>query len=88
MIDGVPSVVITTESLVGTTDKQLKTGASERLIPIHQRLLDLGLMTYVAQKRRAGEEKLFAEIDPGTKGVRAVAFSFGRASCARQSGRK
>jgi len=75
MIDGVPCIVITTESLVGTTDKQLKTGASERLIPIHQRLLDLGLMTYVAQKRRAGEEKLFAEIDPGTKGVRAVAFS-------------
>eukprot|EP00456_Euglypha_rotunda_P005428 TRINITY_DN10918_c0_g1_i18.p1 TRINITY_DN10918_c0_g1~~TRINITY_DN10918_c0_g1_i18.p1 ORF type:complete len:121 (-),score=16.72 TRINITY_DN10918_c0_g1_i18:368-730(-) len=32
-------------------------------------------MTYVAQKRRAGEAKLFADIDPGTKGVRAVAFS-------------
>ncbi|WP_330217109.1 DUF6538 domain-containing protein [Sphingobium lactosutens] len=75
MIDGVSCMVVTTESLVGSTDKQLKTGASERLIPIHQRLLDLGLMTYVAQKRRAGEAKLFADIDPGTKGVRAVAFS-------------
>jgi integrase len=74
-IDGVQCIVISEKSQVGSTDKILKTGASERVVPVHRNLLDCGFMRYVGQQREAGETKLFGDIDPGTKGIRAVAFS-------------
>ncbi len=74
-IDGIPCIVVTTESLCGTHDKILKTGASERVMPIHRCLLDLGLIPYAESQERSGKTKLFAEIEPGTRGIRAVAFS-------------
>ena len=39
--------------------KSVKTEASRRLIPMHPRLIQLGLLDYVAVKRRLGEQKLF-----------------------------
>lgn len=44
-------------------------------MPIHRNLVDCGLLHFVEKQRRSGQMKLFEEIDPGTKGVRAVAFS-------------
>lgn len=39
--------------------KSLKTEASRRLVPMHSRLVQLGLPNYVGDKRRLGQEKLF-----------------------------
>ena len=74
-LDGIQCFVVSEESLVGSTDKQLKTRTSERLIPIHSNLFDFGLLQFVEKRRRAGETKLFGEIAPGPRGVRSVAFS-------------
>jgi len=74
-VDGIQCFVVSEESLVGSADKQLKTRTSERVIPVHPNLLDFGLLKFVENRRRAGETKLFGEIAPGPRGVRAVAFS-------------
>ncbi len=74
-VDGIPCMVLSQRSLVGTTDKRLKTGASDRLIPIHPTLIACGLVHFAEQKRRSGEMKLFDDIQTGTTGSRSVAFS-------------
>ena len=89
-VDGVDCIVISLRSLNGTTDKQLKTTASDRLIPIHPFLIDCGLVHFAEAKRKAGEKKLFGDIETGSTGSRPVAFSkwftqFLRASGAQRS---
>jgi integrase len=74
-IDGVDCIVVSLRSLVGSTDKQLKTTASERLIPVHPVLIDCGLLHFAEAKRKAGEKKLFDDIETGSTGSRPVAFS-------------
>ena len=74
-IDGIQCFVVSEESLIGSTDKQLKTRTSERIIPVHPKLIEFGLLHFVEKRRRTGETKLFGEIAPGPRGVRAVAFS-------------
>ncbi|WP_394689192.1 tyrosine-type recombinase/integrase [Hoeflea sp.] len=39
--------------------KSLKTEASRRIVPMHPRLVQLGLPDYVADKQRLGQQKLF-----------------------------
>lgn len=41
--------------------KQLKTGASKRLVPIHSRLIELGLLDHVEAMRKRGAKKLFPD---------------------------
>lgn len=74
-VDGVDCIVVSLRSLVGSTDKQLKTTASERLIPIHPILIDCGLIHFADARRKAGEKKLFDDIETGSTGSRPVAFS-------------
>jgi integrase len=74
-IEGIHCIFITDRSDTGSTDKQLKTKSSERIIPIHRNLIDFGLLAYVELLRRSGAIKLFGEIDAGTKGIRSIAFS-------------
>ncbi|GLT02033.1 integrase [Sphingobium jiangsuense] len=74
-VDGVDCIVISLRSLVGSTDKQLKTTVSDRLIPIHPVLIDCGLVHFAETKRKAGEKKLFDDIETGSTGSRPVAFS-------------
>ncbi len=74
-ISGLPCIVVSQRSLIGTTDKRLKTGASDRLIPVHPTLIECGLMEFVEEQRRAGELKLFDDIETRTTGSRSVAFS-------------
>ncbi|PTW44576.1 phage integrase family protein [Sphingomonas faeni] len=74
-VDGVDCIVVSQRSLVGSTDKQLKTTASDRLIPVHPMLIDCGLLRFAEAKRRAGEKKLFDDIETGSTGSRPVAFS-------------
>ena len=75
LIDGVACIVVSQRSLTGSTDKRLKTGASDRLIPLHPMLIECGLLHLAEEKRRAGETKLFDDIEIGTTGSRSVAFS-------------
>ncbi|KQZ64871.1 hypothetical protein ASD67_10680 [Sphingopyxis sp. Root1497] len=89
-IDGVECIVVSLRSLVGSTDKQLKTTASDRLIPVHPILINCGLLHFAQAKREAGEKKLFDDIETGSTGSRPVAFSkwftqFLRASGAKRS---
>jgi integrase len=74
-VDGVDCIVISLRSLVGSTDKHLKTTASERFIPIHPTLIDCGLLHLAEAKRKAGGTKLFDDIETGSTGSRPVAFS-------------
>jgi integrase len=43
-------------------EKRLKTRSSARLVPIHLRLIDLGLLEYVEKLRASGENRLFPEL--------------------------
>jgi integrase len=74
-VDGVDCIVVSLRSLVGSIDKQLKTTASDRVIPIHPTLIDCGLLHFASAKRMAGEKKLFDDIETGSTGSRPVAFS-------------
>ena len=74
-IEGVSCFVVSELSLDGTRNKELKTVASERLIPIHPTLVACGLLKFVQEHQQSGRTKLFEEIDPGPRGKRAVAFS-------------
>ncbi|CAM0120623.1 Site-specific integrase [Stenotrophomonas geniculata] len=58
VVDGVKCIHITTEG----QDKSLKTEASERVIPIHPDLLELGLWVLVERLRGRGESKLFPNL--------------------------
>ncbi|MDR6104084.1 integrase [Agrobacterium larrymoorei] len=43
-------------------DKQLKTKASKRRVPLHSELIRLGLLEYVDMLRKQGKQKLFQEL--------------------------
>ena len=75
LVNDIPCIVVCTASQVGSTDKRVKTRASERIVPLHQRLLDAGFLRYVADKQRGGSTKLFDDIEVGETGSRSVAFS-------------
>jgi len=44
------------------TDKSLKNSYSERKIPVHPKLVELGLLNYVCKLRAAGHDRLFPEL--------------------------
>ncbi|WP_156950795.1 site-specific integrase, partial [Terasakiella pusilla] len=66
---------ITRETDRGVDDKVLKTKASERIVPIHPQLLELGFMRYLKQFERKPRGKLFPDIRVGTTGYRSDIFS-------------
>jgi integrase len=45
-----------------TTEKHLKSESSRRMVPIHRRLLDVGLVRLIGQRTNAGESRLFPEL--------------------------
>jgi hypothetical protein len=50
--------------------QRLKTPQSERTIPLHPALVELGFLDFVAEVRRAGHERLFSGIgDSGGRGI-------------------
>jgi len=55
--------------------KRLKTEASERLVPVHPTLLDIGFMTYVEAQRAKGVAKLFPDLRRSTTGYYSDPFS-------------
>jgi integrase len=61
--------------------KQLKTSSSQRVIPVHQILRELGFLAYVEKRRKAADNpRLFPEVQPGKNGYASHNFSkyFGR----------
>jgi integrase len=54
--------------LVFEVDGVLKNNASRRLVPVHQRLINLGLEQRVHQLREAGEARLFPDWHPAKSG--------------------
>lgn len=62
--DGVEFIEITVEDEEGNIveTKSLKTTNSKRVVPIHHRLIDLGLLEYCSALRAAGHDRLFPEL--------------------------
>jgi integrase len=60
--DGVDCFVVTASSAHGGDDKRVKTGLSERIVPIHSALKAMGLVAYAERQRARGEVKLFPEL--------------------------
>jgi integrase len=46
----------------GDTNKSLKNQSSHRLVPVHQRLLDAGILTFLAAQKTAGVARLFPSL--------------------------
>lgn len=46
----------------GSAVKSLKTTASERRVPVHRRLIECGLLDYVASLRTSGKQRLFSDL--------------------------
>ncbi|HKJ74163.1 MAG TPA: site-specific integrase [Alphaproteobacteria bacterium] len=51
-----------------TSDKTLKNAASERRIPLHSRLAELGFLDYVAHLQHRGQDRVFPELPQGRDG--------------------
>jgi integrase len=75
VIDGTLCFVVTAEAIKGTDDKRLKTGSSERVIPVHPMLLAAGFEDYVSEQRRKRNAKLFPELTPAKTGYYSDVFS-------------
>ena len=52
-------------------DKKLKTLASKRRVPVHQKLIDAGFIDYVNQQKRLKQKQLFPECDNVVDGRRS-----------------
>ena len=74
-IDGIECFIVSEKSLIGSTDKRLKTSTSERIVPVHSYLRQLGLTDFVIQRKAEGYSKLFFDICVGQNGFRSTAFS-------------
>ena len=61
--------------IVAGDGKQLKTNSSQRVIPLHPKLIELGFLTYAQQVREAGHKNLFFDLRLDTKGSRSGYFS-------------
>lgn len=49
-------------------EKSVKTEAGKRLVPVHRRLIELGLLNYVTMLRSAGHTRLFPDLIGGRDG--------------------
>ncbi|MBR0666951.1 site-specific integrase [Roseomonas hellenica] len=74
--DGVPRLLIQADA----EGSRLKTVTSQRVVPVHSSLVDLGFLAHVEKMRAAGEQKLFPELPVSASGNYADVFSkwFGR----------
>jgi integrase len=54
-------------------EKKLKTHASKRIIPVHPKLIELGLPDYVTSQQDKGETRLFPELTRGRDGYSTAA---------------
>lgn len=67
-LDGVDCFFVTEGPSDSDNGKRLKTAASERFIPVHPTLVDLGFMSFVEERRAAGAVRLFSELQKSSTG--------------------
>jgi len=60
--DGIPCILIREEDDEGTRVKRLKTSSSERILPIHSKLLEIGFLRFVDSLRNSNQKFLFPEL--------------------------
>ena len=56
--DGIWAINLNADS----KDKSIKTEAGNRIIPLHPKLIDLGLLDYVKQMKNQSQKKLFPNL--------------------------
>lgn len=61
-------------------DRRIKTKQSERFVPVHPKLIEIGFAEFVTEqaKTRGAKAWLFPKVAPGTKGAAAFSKWFGR----------
>jgi len=74
-VEGVDRISISAGPATANNDKRLKTASSERLVPIHSALREMGFITFVEARRAAGGRKLFAELQASSTGYFSDPFS-------------
>lgn len=52
----------------GALKKSVKTAGSQRVVPIHSKLIEIGFLDYLAAMQASGVVRLFPEIEPDTRG--------------------
>lgn len=69
--DGIPCFHVTdddADEAQGRRVKRVKTDAGRRIVPVHDALIDLGLLDYVHTVRQDGHKVLFPELSDGRDG--------------------
>ncbi len=74
-VDGADCFLISSRSVSGTNDKRVKTTNSERYVPIHPRLVEIGFMDFAEGRRAGSGTKLFPDLQISTMGYYSEAFS-------------
>lgn len=74
-LDDVDCFFVTEGPSDADSGKRLKTAASERLIPVHPTLVEIGFMSFVEQRRTAGAVRLFSELQKSSTGYYSDPFS-------------
>lgn len=74
-LDGVDCFFVTEGPSDADNGKRLKTAASERFIPIHPQLVEIGFLSFVEQRRAAGAVRLFSELQKSSTGYYSDPFS-------------
>jgi len=74
-LDEVDCFFVTEGPSDSDSGKRLKTAASERVIPVHPTLIEIGFMTFVAERRAAGAVRLFGELQKSSTGYYSDPFS-------------
>ena len=74
-LDDVDCFFVTAGPSNSENDKRLKTLSSERFIPVHPILIEIGFMTFVEERRRVRAVKLFSELQRSSTGYYSDPFS-------------
>ena len=74
-LDGVDCFFVTEGPSDADNGKRLKTAASERFIPVHPTLIEIGFMSFVEQRKDAGAVRLFSELQKSSTGYYSDPFS-------------
>ena len=67
-LEGIDCFFVTAGPSTTANDKRLKTSSSERFIPIHPTLIEIGFMDFLADRRRAASMKLFSDLQRSSTG--------------------
>jgi len=59
----------------GGADKSIKNDNSKRILPVHQQLIELGLIDHHSRMKRAGETRLFPKAKRNSRGQMMADFS-------------